>query len=230
MSSVEVSVVLPCLNEEKTIAKCVEKIKRVFSMREISGEIIVVDNDSTDNSGNIAKKLGVKIFFEKNRGYGSSYLVGFSNAKGKIVIMGDADNTYDFNEIPKFLKELEKGSDFVIGSRYNGKIFDNAMPLMHRYIGNPLLNCLLNFCYSMNLSDSNCGFRAIKANYLKKMKFSQKNFQFGTEMILNAKKMNLKFAEVPINYYPRFAPSKLRTFKEGFLYLKFILKNRFFSK
>jgi len=227
MSDIEVSVVLPCLNEEKTIAKCVEKIRNVFSGQKISGEIIVVDNCSTDNSREIAKKLGVKLVLEKNRGYGSSYAAGFSKASGRIVIMGDADYTYDFDEIPNFLREIRSGKDFVIGSRFRGKISRNAMPFLHRYVGNPLLNVLLNFFYSLDLTDSNSGFRAIKADYLKKMDFLQKNFQFGTEMILKAKKMNLKFGEVPVNYYPRFAPSKLHTFKEGFLYLQFILKNRF---
>lgn len=222
-----VSVVIPCLNEEKTIAVCIEKIRKVFAEQKIDGEIIVVDNASTDKSNEIAKKLNVMLVVEKNRGYGASYIAGFNAVKGDIVIMGDADNTYDFLEIPKFLKALSNGSDFAIGSRYKGKMHSNTMPFLHKYFGNPFLNFLLNSLHGTKLSDSNCGFRAIKASSLKKMAFCEKQFQFGTEMIVNAKKMGLNISEIPVNYFPRFSPSKLQTFREGFLYFKFILIRRF---
>ncbi|MCM8832027.1 MAG: glycosyltransferase family 2 protein, partial [Candidatus Omnitrophica bacterium] len=164
-----VSVVLPCLNEEKTIGICINKIKKIFSEKNIKGEIIVVDNGSTDNSREIALKNGARVIIEEKKGYGAAYLCGLSEVKGKYIIIGDSDNTYDFYEIPKFLKPLEEGYDFVIGSRFKGEIKKGAMSWSHRYIGNPILSGLCRLFFKTKLSDIHCGMRAFTLEAYKKM-------------------------------------------------------------
>ena len=156
----QLSVVLPCLNEENSIEICIKKIKDVFEKEKIDGEIIVVDNGSTDRSVEIVKKYNdVKLLFEPQKGYGSALRCGIENAQGEYIIMGDADNTYDFYEIPKFLEKLKEGYDLVIGSRFKGKILKGAMSFSHRYIGNPILTEMLKIFFGGNISDAHCGLR-----------------------------------------------------------------------
>ena len=219
----EVSVVIPSMNEEETIGICIEKVKRVFKEYNINGEIIVADN-STDRTPEIARSLGAKVVTPDRKGYGYAYLYAFRHARGRYIVIGDADNTYDFLEMPKLLEPLFKGeADFVIGSRFKGKILRGAMPLLHKYVGNPLLTFLLNVFFKTKVSDSHSGFRAFTREALEKMNLRCHGMEFASEMIIEAARKGLRIVEVPITYYPRAGDSKLRSFSDGWRHLKFML-------
>lgn len=219
----ELSVVLPCLNEEKTIGICIDKIKEVCSREKISGEIIVADNGSTDRSIEIAKSKGAKVVVETQRGYGAVYLRGLSEATGNYIIIGDSDNTYDFYEIPKLLKPLQEGYDFVMGSRFKGAMKKGAMSWSHRYIGNPILSSICRLFFHTRLSDIHCGLRAFTYNAYQKLKLITLGMEFATEMVVSALMNNLKICEVPINYYPREGESKLRSLPDAWRHMRFML-------
>lgn len=218
----DVSVILPTLNEEETIGICIQKIQKVFQEMKLNGEIIVSDS-STDKTPDIAKSYSVEVIHPKLRGYGSAYIEAFKHARGKYVVIGDADNTYDFSEMPLLLNELDNGADLVIGSRFKGTITDGAMIPLHRYIGNPLLTWILNLVFGTTYSDTHSGFRAIRADSLKKLNLQSSGMEFASEMLVKASKANLKISEVPITYYPRIGPSKLTSFSDGWRHLRFIL-------
>ena len=216
-----VSVVLPCRNEEETIGRCIKTIKEVFKRDKIEGEIIVSDS-STDRSSQIAKSLGAKVISHNKIGYGNAYLEGFKHAKGNYIIMGDSDETYNFQDIPKFLKEL-KNYDLIIGDRFNGFIHKNAMDTLHRYIGNPLLGFILRYLFKINVKDPHSGFRAIKKDKLDKLNLKANGMEFASEMMIKAHKNRLKIKEIPINYYPRKGYSKLNPFRDGWRHLRLML-------
>jgi len=219
----EVSVVLPCLNEEAAVSVCINKIKDVFSKEAINGEIIVVDNASTDRSRQIAEELGARVAIETIRGYGSAYLKGLSEAKGKFIIIADLDDSYDFYDIPKFLKLLRDGHDFVIGSRFKGKISKRAMSWSHRYVGNPILSGVCRLFFHTRISDVHCGMRAFSIEAYKKMKLNSTGMEFATEMVVSALQNNLKICEVPINYNARIGKSKLSSFRDAWRHVRFML-------
>jgi glycosyltransferase involved in cell wall biosynthesis len=220
---IEVSAVLPCLNEEKAVGICVKKIKEVFGREGIAGEIIVVDNGSIDRSGEIAKQEGAVVVLEPQRGYGAAYLRGLREAKGKYIVIGDSDNSYDFCDIPKFLKSLEAGYDFVMGSRFKGRIRKGAMSWSHRYIGNPILSCMTRLFFRTCLSDIHCGMRAFTIEAYRKMRLRTAGMEFATEMVVSALRHNLKIYEIPINYYPRKGESKLIPLSDAWRHIRFML-------
>ncbi|MDD5155284.1 MAG: glycosyltransferase family 2 protein [Candidatus Omnitrophica bacterium] len=220
---IEVSVVLPCLNEKETIATCIKKIKEIFLREGIAGEVIVVDNLSADGSGAIAASLGAKVISESRRGYGSTYLRGLREAQGEIIIIGDSDNTYDFYDIPRFLKPLKEGYDFVIGSRFKGKMHKGAMPWLNRYLGNPVLSAMSRIFFRINLSDIHCGMRAFTKAAYRKMRLRTMGMEFATEMVFSASQNKLKMCEVPIHYYPRMGKSKLKPFPDAWRHIRFML-------
>jgi len=222
---VEVSVVIPSLNEARTIGECIEKIKTVFRQYNIDGEIIVADNSDEDDTPQIARSLGAKVVVPDKRGYGYAYLYAFKHVRGKYIVLGDADNTYDFLEMPRLLEPLMKDeADIVIGSRFKGEIKKGAMPWHHRYIGNPTLTGFLNLFYKAGVSDGHSGFRAIRRDALEKMKLRAHGMEFASEMIIEAVRRKLRIKEVPITYYPREASkSKLNSFSDGWRHLKFML-------
>ncbi len=218
----EVSVVIPTLDEEDSIGICIEKIKRIFEGN-IRGEIIVADN-SVDRTPEIASSKGAKVVTPDKRGYGYAYLYAFKYAKGENIVIGDGDNTYDFSEIPKLLEPLEKGeADIVMGSRFKGEIKKGAMPLLHRYIGNPVLTWFLNLFFNARISDAHCGLRACKKEALERMNLKSSGMEFASEMIIEAVRQKLRIKEVPITYYPRGGESKLSSFSDGWRHLKFML-------
>ncbi len=221
---VDVSVVIPSLNEAATIGICIEKIKTVFKLYNIDGEIIVADN-SDDNTPRIAESLGAKVVTPDKKGYGYAYLYGFKYANGKYIIMGDADDTYDFMEMPKLLEPLMKDeADLVIGSRFKGKIEKGAMPWLHKWVGNPILTSFLNFFFKAGISDAHCGFRAITKEALEKLNLNSDGMEFASEMIIEAIDKGLRIKEVPISYYRRKSgKSKLFSFQDGWRHLKFML-------
>ena len=222
MYTFDVSVILPALDEERTIGECITKIQNVFHDNAINGEIIVADS-SIDRTPEIAASLGAKVFHAEKNGYGNAYLTGFKHARGRYIVMGDADNTYDFLEIPKLLAPLKNGADFVIGSRFKGTIHKGSMDGLHRYIGNPVLTLMLNFIFHTNYSDTHSGFRAITREALDRLPLTTGGMEFASEMLVMASKERLRIEEVPISYYPRLTPSKLHSFADGWRHIRFVL-------
>ena len=217
----KISIILPCRNEKESIRKSIWQIKQALEKNNIDGEIIVSDS-STDGSDKIARKLGTKVIKHDKEGYGIALLEGFKVAKGEIIIFADSDGTYDFLEIPKFLKAI-KNADLVIGSRFKGKIERGAMSWSHRYIGNPILTFLLNLFFKSKISDAHSGFRAIRKDKLEQLELETTGMEFASEMIIKAIKKRLKIVEIPINYYPRKGVSKLRGFNDAWRHLRFML-------
>jgi len=222
-NEIDVSVVMPCLNEEDTIGICIAKAKKAFKEHDIKGEIIVSDNGSKDKSVEIALNSGARVVYQPLRGYGNAYMKGIESAKGKYIVMGDADNTYDFSEIHKFIEPLKKGADMVMGSRLKGKIHKGAMPFLHRYIGNPVLSGILELMFKAKVSDAHCGMRSFKKEVFYKLCLKTPGMEFASEMIIKAAKARLRILDIPITYYPREGESKLRTFKDGWRHLRFML-------
>lgn len=223
MSPPLVSIIIPCMNEEKTIGVCIKKGLSALGKENWDGEIIISDN-STDNSREIARSLGAKIVTPKNKGYGNAFLEGFRNAKGKYILLADADDTYDLMEMPKFMKPLmDNEADFVMGTRLKGHIKKGSMPWLHRYIGNPILTGTLNELFKTNISDSHCGMRSISKEAYDKLNLKSEGMEFASEMIIEAARKKLRIAEVPITYYPRLTPSKLHSWGDGWRHLRFMM-------
>ena len=220
---IEVSVVLPCLNEEESIGICINKAKEVFAKEGIHGEIIVVDNGSVDHSRDIAENLQAKVVTETRRGYGAAYLCGLREVRGRYIIIADSDNTYDLYDIPKFLKSLKEGYDFVIGSRFKGRIQKGAMSWTHRYIGNPILSGVCRLFFRTRLSDIHCGMRAFTYDAYRKMGLMALGMEFATEMVVAALRSRLKICEIPINYHPRKGKSKLMPLADAWRHARFML-------
>ncbi len=225
MNTPTLSVVLPALNEEATIGECIRKIQQVFAELEIDGEIIIADS-SDDRTAAIARDLGATVVRPEKRGYGNAYLAGLARARGEYIVIGDADNTYDFLEIPKLLALLDAGADMALGSRLRGEIRPGAMPALHRYVGNPFLTWLLNRVFSIRISDAHTGFRAFRREALERMNVKTGGMEFASEMIIEAAKANLRIDEVPITYSARVAPSKLQSFTDGWRHVRFMLLYR----
>ncbi len=222
---VKVSIIIPCLNEERTVGLCIENAQKGLSSIKENGEIIIIDNGSTDTSADIAKKLGARVTFESKRGYGSSLRRGIKEARGKYVIMGDADDTYDFSKIKPFVEKLGKGNDLVMGTRLKGNIKPGAMPFLHRFIGNPFLTFILNLFFKGKISDAHCGLRAFRKEAIERLNLHSNGMEFASEMIIKALINKLKIDEIPIEYRPSPAGRKphLRTFRDGWRHLRFML-------
>lgn len=223
-----ISVILPCLNEEKGLGLCIETINTTAKENNLNLEIIVVDNGSTDKTQDVARNMQEKygnIFLEeeKIKGYGSAYLHGLSVARGEYLIMGDADNTYDFTTIPKLVDKLIEGFDFVVGNRFAGLMERNAMTFSHKWIGNPILSSLVRLFFKIKIHDIHCGLRAIKKDAYNKLSLSTLGMEFASEMIIKASRAKLKITEIPTRYTTRIGESKLETFKDGWRHLRFIL-------
>lgn len=219
---VKVSVVLPCLNEEKTIGICIEKIKTAFQKYNLDGEIIVVDNGSTDKSAEIAKRAGVIVISEPKRGYGNACHRGIIEAKGNFIVMADADDTYDFLEIDKFIEPLEEGYDLVIGNRFSGLMKKGAMGFLSK-IGNPILSGILRLFFKTKIHDAHCGMRSFTKTAYHKLNLQTTGMEYASEMIVKAIWQNLKIKEVLISYSPRVGESKLSPLRDGWRHLKFML-------
>ena len=225
MCGKEISVILPCLNEELGIGICINKIQEVFVNNNINGEIIVVDNGCTDNTIKIAKGFNVKIVYEPRKGYGNAYRAGFKIALGRMIIMGDADNTYDFYDIPRFLYNLNN-CNVVLGSRFKGKMNKGSMPWLHKNLGNPMMVRLMRLFHGLNLSEPSTGFVAIRKSDLNKMDLYGEGMEFAPEFLIESHRQGFKIKEIPINYGNRLGNPKLRTFRDGFRYLSLITSKR----
>jgi glycosyltransferase involved in cell wall biosynthesis len=217
-----VSVVIPCLNEAENIERCVAAAQEALRVMGVPFEVVVADNDSDDDSAQLASKAGARVVVERRRGYGSAYLAGFAASTGRYIVMADADLTYDFNEIPRFVAALEEGAEMAIGDRMDN-IQPGAMPWLHRYVGNPILTGLLNLFFSTGISDAHCGMRAVRRDVLARLDLRTTGMEFASEMVIRASKEKLRIAEFPIQYHPRGGESKLSSFRDGWRHLRFLL-------
>jgi glycosyltransferase involved in cell wall biosynthesis len=221
-TEIRVSVVIPCLNEADNIQECVRRAIAAMDEAGIAGEVVVADNDSDDDSASLARAAGARVVHEPRRGYGSAYLAGFAVAQGEYIVMGDADLTYDFHEIPRFVEELDAGADLVMGDRMDN-IQPGAMPWLHRYVGNPVLTGVLNLFFRTGVSDAHCGMRGVRRSVLPTLDLRTTGMEFASEMVIRASKEKLDIREFPIEYHPRGGESKLSSFRDGWRHLRFLL-------
>src|SRR5213593_615196 len=227
--AIEVSVVIPCLNEEDTLARCIEKARQACREHSIAGEIVVADNGSTDLSRAIAERHGARVVMIKEPGYGSALMEGIAAASGKFVIIGDADDSYDFLEIPKIVEKLREGLDLVLGCRLpagGGSIRPGAMPFLHRWIGNPFFSLLVRKWFRAPINDVYCGLRGFTKAMYERLDQRCTGMEFATEMIIKASLRGEKIAEVPITLYPDKRTSHsphLKTFRDGWRTFRYFL-------
>lgn len=223
--AIEVSVVMPCLNEAETLEACIVKAQRALQQAHIAGEIVIADNGSSDGSLQIAERLGAKVVNVQAKGYGSALMGGIAAASGQYVVMGDADDSYDFGHIPRFVEQLRKGADVVMGNRFRGGIQKNAMPPLHRYFGNPALTRLGRLFFKSPVGDFYCGLRGFRKDAYERMALRTTGMEFATEMVVKATLLELRIAEVPTTLSPdgRNRPPHLRTWRDGWRTLRFFL-------
>ena len=223
--AIEVSVVMPCLNEIATIATCLRTASQSLSAAGVCGELIVADNGSTDGSQAAAAASGARVICVEQRGYGAALQGGIAAAQGRFIVMGDADDSYDFGAIPAFLEELRNGADLVMGNRFRGGIAPGAMPFSHRYVGNPVLSRIGRLFFKTRVGDFHCGLRAFtKAAYLR-MGLVTSGMEFASEMVVKASLLGMRISEVPVALRPdgRSRAPHLRTWRDGWRHLRFLL-------
>jgi glycosyltransferase involved in cell wall biosynthesis len=219
----EISVVIPCLNEEEAVGKVVDQALEGIRRSGRTGEVIVVDNASTDRSADVAAEHGATVVREERPGYGSAYLAGLAVAQGDFIVMGDADETYPMQDLAPFVERLAEGDDLVMGSRFEGTIHGEAMPWLNRHIGNPILTGLLNVLFGVKISDAHCGMRAVRKDALPTLDLHSTGMEFASEMVFKAFRRKLRVSEIPIDYYPRVGESKLNRFGDAWRHVKFML-------
>jgi glycosyltransferase involved in cell wall biosynthesis len=225
---VELSIVMPCLNEAETIARCIEKARLGVQRAGVPGEIIIADNGSTDGSQAIAKNLGVRVVPVKEKGYGSALRGGIRAALGKWILMADADDSYDFSEADRFVKKLQEGFDLVMGCRLpigGGTILPGAMPWKNRWLGNPVLSFIGRFFFKCPAHDFHCGMRGFTRAAFEKMELQTTGMEFASEMVIKATFKKFKISEVPITLHPdgRSRPPHLKPWRDGWRHLRFML-------
>ena len=225
LDSLELSVVMPCLNEAETLAVCIEKALRAMSTAGISGEVIIADNGSIDGSQEIARKLGVSVVDIVRKGYGRALEGGIAAARGEYVIMGDSDDSYDFGDIPRFVEKLREGHDLVMGNRFRGGIMPGAMPWKHRWIGNPILTGIGRLFFHCPSGDFHCGLRGFRKDAYQRLGLRTSGMEFASEMVIKSTLMGLDIAEIPTILHPdgRSRPPHLRSWRDGWRHLKFML-------
>jgi glycosyltransferase involved in cell wall biosynthesis len=223
--SIELSVVMPCLNEAETLEICIRKAQSAMRDLNLAGEIIVADNGSNDGSVEIADRLGARVAHVKARGYGNALMGGMAAARGKYIVMGDADDSYDFGHIPRFLEQLRQGADLVMGNRFQGGIRQGAMPRLHRYLGNPALTRLGRLFFQSPVGDFYCGLRGFRKDAYERMGLRTTGMEFATEMVVKATLLRMRIAEVSTTLSPdgRSRPPHLRTWRDGWRTLRFFL-------
>lgn len=228
MDNIELTILMPCLNEETTLPVCIKKAQEFIKKENLNAEILIADNGSTDKSVKIAKELGINVVNVKEKGYGNALRHGTLAAKGKYVIMADSDDSYNFLEIKPFLDKLREGYDFVIGNRLKGKIEKNAMPFTHRYIGTPILSFLIRKKYKVKIYDVNCGLRGYCNKKVIDLNCKSTGMEYASEMIIKAQEAHLKIVEIPINFYKdgRDREPHLNAIGDGIRHLKVIFNKR----
>ena len=222
---VELSVVMPCLNEELTVGLCVEIALRTMETLGIVGEVLVVDNGSTDASVVLAEKAGARVIHQPLKGYGNALRKGFAEARGEFVLMGDCDASYDFTELGRFMERLRAGADVVMGNRLTGEIKPGAMPWLHRCIGNPGLTWFLNMLFRTGVGDTHCGLRGFRREALQTLRLQMPGMELASELVIKNALARQKIEEIPITLWPdgRNRPPHLRSFRDGWRHLRFML-------
>jgi len=219
----EITVVIPCLNEEEAVGKVVDQALEGIRSSGRTGEVLVVDNGSSDRSAEVATAHGARVVTERRRGYGSAYLTGLEEAHGEFIVMGDADETYPLQELGPFVDRLEAGDDLVMGSRFKGTIHGDAMPFLNRFVGNPILTGMLNLLFGVKVSDAHCGMRAIRKDAASALELHSTGMEFASEMVFKAYRRGLAVSEIPIDYYPRVGESKLNRVGDAWRHVRFML-------
>jgi hypothetical protein len=222
-SAPEITVVIPCLNEEEAVGKVVDQALEGIRRSGRAGEVLVVDNGSTDRSAEIAEAHGARVVTERRRGYGSAYLTGLETARGEYIVMGDADETYPLQDLGPFVERLAAGDDLVMGSRFKGTIHGDAMPFLNRFVGNPILTGMLNLLFGVKVSDAHCGMRAIRKDAAAALELHSSGMEFASEMVFKAYRRGLTVSEIPIDYYPRVGESKLNRVGDAWRHVRFML-------
>jgi glycosyltransferase involved in cell wall biosynthesis len=222
---IEVSIVMPCLDEEESIRQCIAMAGEGLERAGAVGEIVIADNGSTDGSQEIARGLGARVVEVRRKGYGAALMGGFAAARGRYVIMGDADGSYDFGHIEAFLERLRAGDDLVMGNRFKGGIADGAMPFLHRYLGNPVLSFIGRLLFPSAIGDFHCGLRGFRRDILPGLELQSPGMEFASEMVVKATLGKLTISEVPTTLSPdlRSRPPHLRTWSDGWRHLRFLL-------
>lgn len=225
MSDLKVSILMPCLNEAETLAICVRQAVKALHDNNVAGEVLVADNGSTDGSQQIAIAEGARVIAVPTRGYGAALMAGIEAARGKYVLMADADASYDFGHLPRFLAKLEQGNDLVMGNRFSGEIKPGAMPPLHRYLGNPVLSFIGRLFFGIPVRDFHCGIRAVRRDAILDLNLQTTGMEFASEMIVKSSLAGLRIAEVPTTLSPdgRSRPPHLRTWRDGWRHLRFLL-------
>lgn len=218
------TILIPCLNEEHTISFCINKAKRFISKQNIEAEILVVDNGSEDDTKNIAQSLGARVVEELNKGYGNALRRGISEAKGKYIIMADGDGSYDFEKLEAFIESFRKGYDFVCGNRFKGGIKKGAMPFSHR-LGAPFLSFCARLKHKVPIKDFHCGLRGFRTALAQSMQFNTTGMEFATEIIFKFKDYSMTEVPIVLHKDKRLGKPHLRTIRDGFRHLHYILKN-----
>jgi glycosyltransferase involved in cell wall biosynthesis len=221
----DVSVVMPCLNEARTLTTCIEKAHTALRDSGLSYEIVIGDNGSTDGSQELARTHGARVIDVPQRGYGEAYRGAIAAARGRVIVMGDSDDSYDFLSIRSFIDKLDEGYDIVMGSRFKGGIEPGAMPFHHRYIGNPVLTGILNLFFHAGISDAHCGMRAFTCAAYERMRLQTSGMEFASEMVMRAAQEGLRIGEIPtvLRKDGRDRPPHLRSFRDGWRHLRFML-------
>ncbi|MDP6891668.1 MAG: glycosyltransferase family 2 protein [Verrucomicrobiota bacterium] len=222
---IEVSVVMPCLNEAETLQVCISKALCCLKENDVSGEVIVADNGSKDGSLKIAESAGARVVLVESKGYGNALMEGIGAARGRFVIMGDADDSYDFSSLMLFIEKLREGSDLVMGNRFRGGIAPGAMPPLHRYFGNPVLSGLGRLFFRCSVGDFHCGLRGLTYEAFQRMKLQTTGMEFASEMVVKAVMTGMEISEVPTTLSPdgRTRPPHLRSWRDGWRHLRFML-------
>ena len=225
MSELLVTILMPCLNEAETLAFCVRQAVAALRDNNIAGEVVVADNGSTDGSQKIADHEGARVVPVPVRGYGAALLAGIESARGKYVLMADADASYDFGQLPRFLAKLRAGNDLVMGNRFSGEIKPGAMPPLHKYLGNPVLSFMGRLFFRIPVRDFHCGIRAVRRDAILGLNLRTTGMEFASEMVVKSSLANLRLAEVPTTLSPdgRSRPPHLRTWRDGWRHLRFLL-------
>ena len=225
MQEYELTILMPCLNEAETLETCIKKAQTLLAKNNVNGEILIADNGSTDGSREIAAKAGARVVPIKQRGYGAALIGGCEAALGKYVIMGDADDSYDFLNLMPFLEKLREGYELVMGNRFKGGIAKGAMPPLHQYIGNPVLSFIGRLFYKSDIGDFHCGLRGYNTESIRKLGLQTVGMEYASEMVVKATLYKLKIAEVPTTLSPdgRSRAPHLRSFHDGWRHLKFLL-------
>lgn len=226
--TVAVSVVMPCLNEARTVVVCVTRALETLHRLGLAGEVVVADNGSSDGSPELASAAGARVVSVPQRGYGAALRAGIAAAHGAFVVLGDADDSYDFGEMPALLDRLAAGDDLVLGNRFRGGIRPGAMPWLHRYVGNPLLTGLLNLLFRTHVGDAHCGLRAVRRRALLTWGLCSTGMEFASEMIVKAALAGARIGEVPVTLRPdgRDRPPHLRSFRDGWRHLCLLVRLR----